>query len=135
MKKFLLALAMIGVFAATSAAADFGTLKARIPFDFSAAGKEFAAGVYSVERQALSGVLTIRDAAGHTKAFVQVNPLYSNKTDQSPMLVFNKYGDRYFLAKIVPPAGMGAMLRKSKMEKELMAAAPAEQVLVAAIYR
>jgi hypothetical protein len=135
MKKLLMALAMIGVFTATSAAADATTLKARIPFDFSAAGTEFSAGVYSVERQPLTGVMAIRDAAGHTKAFLQVNPIYINNYGQAPMLVFNKYGDRYFLAKVLPPVGMGSQLRKDKMEKELMAAAPADQVLVAAIYR
>jgi hypothetical protein len=135
MKKLLMALAMIGVFAATSVAADNSTLKARIPFDFSAAGKDFAAGVYSVERQPLTGIMAIRDGAGHTKAYFQVNAIYTNKSEQSPMLVFNKYGDRYFLAKVLPPVGVGGQLRKDKMEKELMAAAPAEQVLVAAFYR
>ena len=135
MKKLFLALAMIGVFAATSVAADSSALRARIPFDFSAAGKDFTAGVYTVERQPLTGIMAIRDGSGHTKAFFQVNAVYTMKSDQSPMLVFNKYGDRYFLAKVLPPVGVGGQLMKNKMEKELMAAAPAEQVLVAAIYR
>ena len=51
------------------------------------------------------------------------------------MLVFNKYGDRYFLAKVWPAEGAGSELGKTKIERELVAAAPVEQVLVAAIYR
>jgi hypothetical protein len=136
MKKILSALAMIGMFAATSMAADIFTLKARIPFDFAVAGKQLTAGVYTVERQSTPGVLMLRNAAGRVDVLFVAMPVYTNTDAQTPMLVFNKYGDRYFLAKIWPASGAGAQLNPTKIERELVAsAAPAEQVLVAAIYR
>jgi hypothetical protein len=135
MKRLLLALAMVGIFAATSVAADNISVKAQVPFDFTAAGTQFPAGMYSIERQSIPGVLHIRDGAGRLKAMFTVNPVYRNSDAQSPMLVFNKYGDRYFLAKVWPATGVGSLLRKTKIEKELVAAVPADQVFVAAIYR
>ncbi|MCX6635752.1 MAG: hypothetical protein NT090_11830 [Acidobacteria bacterium] len=135
MKKILFALAMIGVFAATSVAADLFAVKARIPFDFAVAGKQLPAGVYTVERQSSPGVLMLRDAAGRVDVLFLAMPVYTNTDAQTPMLVFNKYGDRYFLAKIWPATGAGAQLNPTKIERELVAAAPVEQVLVAAIYR
>jgi hypothetical protein len=135
MKKVLFSLAMIGIFAATSMAADTFALKARIPFDFAVAGTQLPAGVYTVERQGTPGMLMLRDAAGHIKTIFPAHPVYTNASAQSPMLVFNKYGDRCFLAKIWSATGPGAQLNRTKIERELVAAAPVEQVLVAAIYR
>lgn len=135
MKRILFALAMIGIFAATSMAADSFALKARVPFDFAVAGKQLPAGVYTLERQGTPGMLMLRDAAGHIQTIFQVQSVYTNASAQSPMLIFNKYGDRYFLAKIWSASGPGAQLNRTKIERELVAAAPVEQVLVAAIYR
>ena len=39
------------------------------------------------------------------------------------------------LAKIWPASNTGAQLNRTKIERELVAAAPMEQVMVAAIYR
>lgn len=135
MKKILFALAMIGMFAAASMAADIYAVKARVPFDFAVAGTQLPAGVYTIERQGTPGMLMLRDAAGHIKTLFQAQPVYTNGNAQSSMLVFNKYGDRYFLAKVWSAAGSGAQLNRTKIERELVAAAPVEQVLVAAIYR
>jgi hypothetical protein len=135
MKKILFSLAMIGVFAASSMAGDSIGVQARIPFDFAVAGKQLPAGVYTIERQGTPGMLMLRDAAGHIQTMFLAQPVYTNASAQSPMLVFNKYGDRYFLAKIWPDSGPGAQLNRTRIERELVAAAPVEQVLVAAIYR
>jgi hypothetical protein len=135
MKKILFSLAMIGMFAAASMAAENYAVKARVPFDFAVAGKELPAGVYTVERQGTPEVLMLRDAAGRIKVLFVASPVYTNTGAQSPMLVFNKYGERYFLARIWSAAGTGAQLNRTKIERELVAAAPVEQVLVAAIYR
>ena len=135
MKKILFSLAMIGMFAAASMAAEFFAVKARVPFDFAVAGRQLPAGVYTVERHGTPGMLMLRDAAGHIKTLFQAHPVYTNASAPSPMLVFNKYGDRYFLARVWSAAGPGAQLNRTKIEKELVAAAPVEQILVAAIYR
>jgi len=77
----------------------------------------------------------LRDSAGRIKTVFPASPVYTNASAPSPMLVFNKYGDRYFLARVWSAAGPGAQLNRTKIERELVAAAPVEQVLVAAIYR
>ena len=110
-------------------------VKARVPFDFAVAGTQLPAGVYTIERQGTPGMLMLRDAAGHVKTIFQTMPVYVNGTAHSPMLVFNKYGDSYFLAKVWPASSIGAQLNRTKIERELVAAAPMEQVMVAAIYR
>ena len=135
MKKLLFALATIGIFAAAAVAAPSFTLKARVPFDFAIGGNNLAAGVYTIEPQSNPDIYMIRDAAGHVKGLFTANRVYTVNGDQSPMLVFNKYGDRYFLSRVWPAIGTGAQLNKTKIERELVAAAPVEQVMVAAIYR
>ena len=135
MKKVLFALAMIGVFAATSMAADVYAVKARVPFDFAVAGTQLPAGVYTITQHSAAGMLMLKDAAGHVKTMFPTNPVYTNGSAHPPMLVFNKYGDRYFLSKVWPATGVGAQLNRTKIERELVAAAPMEQVMVAAIYR
>ncbi|MEK7753874.1 MAG: hypothetical protein AAB654_18270, partial [Acidobacteriota bacterium] len=120
---------------AASMADEVYTVKARVPFDFAVAGKQLPAGVYTIDRQGAPGMLMLRDAAGHVKTMFQTIPVYINGNAHSPMLVFNKYGDRYFLATIWPASNTGARLNRTKIERELVAAAPMEQIMVAAIYR
>lgn len=136
MKRILMTLAAFGMFAATSVAADLYAVKARIPFDFAVAGLQLPAGTYEVTRQGPTGLLVIKDAAGAVKAAFHANPLYTTKRTQRAVFVFNKYGDRYFLSRVWA-GGMngGRELRKTKTERELMAVAPHEQVIVASIYR
>ena len=137
MKKLFLALAMVGLFTASAFAVDASALKARVPFDFAAGSTELAAGVYTIERHsAQSGVLMLRDDSGHVKALIQTNAVTGRKIGEPAMLVFNKYGDRYFLHRVLNAgSGTGSELRKTKIERELVASAPVQQVMVAAVYR
>ncbi len=135
MKRLLLALAMIGIFAATTIAAENYALKARVPFDFSAAGVQVSAGVYTIERQGAPGILMIRDDNGHIKAVFQTITVSPARDNDEARLVFNKYGDQYFLSRVINVVGPGAELRKSKIERELVASAPVQQVMLAASYR
>lgn len=135
MKKLLFALAATGILTTASMAAERYAVKARVPFDFTVAGKEFAAGNYTFENQEVPSTLLLRNAAGKGVTFVQISPLYANSEKSEALLVFNKYGDRYFLSKILRAAGSGGLVSKGKIERELTASAPVEQVVVAAIYR
>ena len=136
MKRILMTLAVLGVFAASSMAVEFNAMTARVPFDFELAGMQFQAGTYQIERGGQPNLLAIRDSAGHVRAAFQTNPLYNNNRTQQAMLVFNKYGDRYFLSRVwTSDANPGYQLRKSRIERELLAAAPAEQVFLAVVYR
>ena len=136
MKKSLLALAIIGLFAVSSFAAEAYTLKARVPFDFTVGMAQVPAGVYSIERTSTLGVMLLRDAAGHAKAIFPVNSIQSPHRYPEAMLVFNKYGDQYFLHRVWTPTTIsGAELKMTKIERELVASVPATETLVAATYR
>jgi hypothetical protein len=71
-----------------------------IPFDFSARAAKLKAGIYTVKRMT-GNALAIRSADGKTTALVNA-PLTLGSRDSraGQRLVFNKYGDQYFLSQI-----------------------------------
>ena len=77
----------------------------------------------------------VRDDNGKIKAVFQTFTLSPVPDNDQAKLVFNKYGDQYFLSRVVNAVGPGAQLRQTKIEKELVAAAPAQEVVLAAFYR
>ena len=94
---------------------------AEIPFDFTVGNKEFKAGKYSVGRLAPSnnpGTLVIRGEDNDAVASYNVN----NATDKGGLqarLIFRRYGNQYFLAKVFDGhSGGGAEFLKSKAERE-----------------
>jgi hypothetical protein len=71
-----------------------------IPFDFSAGTAKLKAGVYTVKRMT-GNALAIRSADGKTTALVNAPlTLGSRDSKAGQRLVFNKYGDEYFLSQI-----------------------------------
>jgi hypothetical protein len=81
-----------------------------IPFDFSAGKANLKAGTYSIRRTSQS-MLIIRSADGKTTALVNA-PLTIGSRDANPgeRLVFNQYGDRYFLSQVWLTADTGRQL-------------------------
>jgi len=105
-----------------------------IPFDFFVSGKSFAAGDYSINHLN-EGVLKIQRVKDGTGVFAMV--MAADKTSNAgiPVLVFNRYGDRYFLSK-VSGDDQAWQLHPSKVEKELIAKVPSPKpVVVAAALR
>jgi hypothetical protein len=98
-----------------------GRVSATIPFDFKVGNKEFKAGKYSVGRLAsgrTSDVLMIRGEDNNEVAGFNVNNTYG-KGEPKARLVFNRYGNQYFLAKVFDAENSeGAALLKSKAERE-----------------
>src|SRR5262245_32917921 len=99
----------------------YGRVNANIPFDFVVGGKEFKAGKYSVSRVAPSnspGTLIIRGEENGGSATFNVNNAI-DKGDAGTRLIFRRYGNQYFLAKVFDGySGEGAELLKSKSERE-----------------
>jgi hypothetical protein len=75
-------------------------VEVNIPFDFAAGKATLKAGAYSIKRTT-GNALAIRSADGKTTALVNA-PLTIGSRDSKggERLVFNKYGDRYFLAQV-----------------------------------
>jgi len=96
-------------------------LKANIPFDFTVAGKKFAAGQYSIVRlnpSAGDQVLSISSVDDHS--FPLTIPVDTRVAKEKSTLVFHRYGDEYFLAQIWPAgATTGRAFFKSRRERQL----------------
>ena len=87
-----------------------------VPFDFSAGKANLKAGSYRIHR--LSGsAISIRSANGETAAIVSA-PLSIGSRDfkAGERLVFNKYGDRYFLSQVWLSVDNGRQLFMSGAE-------------------
>ena len=90
-----------------------------IPFDFSAGKATLKAGAYSVKRMA-GNILAIRSADGKTTAIVNA-PLAigARESRAGERLVFNKYGDQYFLSQVWMSVDAGRQLFPSSGEQKV----------------
>src|ERR1700748_1596648 len=104
MKRIIaVALLAISTFSASSVFAQTRALKADVPFGFSVGGAQLPADTYVITSIS-SGMVLIRNAKGGPSAIVSTLRGESKPTD-SNKLVFARYGDHYFLHRIVCPSG------------------------------
>lgn len=110
-------------------------VKAKVPFDFKVGNRAMPAGTYVISSVSQSAI-SIASREEHAGALAVVRSEYATR-DQSPKLVFHKYGNQYFLAQIWTGSGnAGMQLPESKLEKELLASnhgAIAEEEIVIAL--
>ena len=107
MKKFfglvVIGSVLIVLVAATAQAQLPGTaIRATIPFDFKVEGRTLPAGTYEIRRISDESIsLLIRNVDDkHDKAMFETEPFYMKRTAGKDMLVFNRYGDVYFLSEV-----------------------------------
>jgi hypothetical protein len=79
-----------------------GRIEADIPFPFHAGAAKFPAGKYTIRVEDGSDLSTmeIQSADGKVSALFEVRSAQAQKSPQSTELIFNHYGNRYFLARI-----------------------------------
>jgi hypothetical protein len=112
-----------------------------VPFDFVAGGKTLPAGEYIVKISAPTRAMILisrKDAT--TSAFINTNPAVSLAPQAESKLVFNRYGDSYFLSQVWSEGNtQGRQLVRTAREKEIAMTAKAETegqvVLVAELPR
>jgi hypothetical protein len=103
-KQILRSTAILGLFymlaIASVNAQTPSRVEVNIPFDFSVGKATLKAGTYSIKRTSGSA-LAIRSADGKTSALVEA-PLTigSRGSKAGERLVFNQYGDQYFLSQV-----------------------------------
>jgi len=113
----LLALSTLG--AAARAVAQEPAVQATVPFEFTVGGKLLPADTYTITSSE-SGVIMIRAADDHFWAITTAS--HSNQESaRGSELVFDKYGDKYFLHEVMCPkvAGLNVDVPKSKLEKRV----------------
>jgi hypothetical protein len=79
-----------------------GQLEANIPFTFHAGGAKLPPGKYTVHvlDNTDLGLMEIQSADGRTSALFQVREAQDSTEPNKSVLVFNHYGNRYFLSKL-----------------------------------
>jgi len=111
----LLAVSTLG--AAARAVAQTPAVEAKVPFEFTVGGKLLPADTYTITSTE-SGVILIRNADNHF--WVETTAVQTNQQSRrAGALVFDKYGNRYFLHEVLDPnvAGLNVDVPKSKLEK------------------
>ena len=98
-------------------------LVADIPFNFTGCAQQMLSGRYSLQRitSATDKLLLIRSDDGKSVEIVCMQSLQSRKPVSGGKLVFNRYGDQYFLAEIwFPGETSGNEMIKSEREEALI---------------
>ena len=98
--------------------------RVEIPFAFVAGGTHLPAGQYNVYHPGNPYLIVIEKDDGRAQAMAYVHPSVADSSDSSTKLVFNKYGDQYFLAQVwTEPDQEVHQCFKCRMEQTLMAQA------------
>jgi hypothetical protein len=112
-----------------------GDLEVTIPFQFHAGDAKLPAGKYiirAVDNSDLT-VMEISSEDGSTSALFEVHDAEANTAPAKSELIFNKYGNRYFLAKLYDEGNPnGSAVNVSRYEKKVGEAAVEAQAHVAA---
>lgn len=119
MRAFAIASLLVLSMMAVAKSVHAQNLVANIPFEFMTATTTLPAGDYTVTELS-SGVL-LHNRAEHTSAFVMTIPGKAKREPGESKLIFNRYGNRYFLSEIwSSESKIGKQLPKSDGEKELL---------------
>ena len=108
-------------------------IKADVPFDFIVAGKTLPAGACVIERLASEGVLIVRTADRNQAVAANTHRRENAARGGGAQLVFNRYGDRYFLYQVwMAGSPVAREFLPTRLEKELRKFAKAEIAFVPA---
>ncbi|HEY1265416.1 MAG TPA: hypothetical protein VGF06_17930 [Terriglobales bacterium] len=138
MKKQLLVVLSLGVMLATASAyAQDTRITAKVPFDFTVAGKTLPAGEYLISRVSTNDkVLAISCPDERVTMLAMPNNKEALNPAATTELVFNHRGNRYFLSQIwVSGSNAGREFPQGKLESELALDYPAERVVLLANLR
>ncbi len=123
MKRQFLILIAIVAFATgltTNAAGQTSkTLRANVKFDFQIGDRIYPAGAYRIESISTDNVLLITSVGDANKKQIILAGYSNGSKGQTPKLVFQKYGESYFLTQIFFDSGeWGYSIRPSRRQRE-----------------
>jgi hypothetical protein len=107
---------------AGSAFAQTVHLRGNIPFNFAVGNKTFPAGTYDIGsiESGTGKILLLQARDSNTSMMLNSNAAETLEPADKTKLVFNQYGNRYFLSQIwVNGSTLGRQLPKSSGEKEM----------------
>jgi len=100
----LFALVVVLAIAGPAVAQD-GVLSAYIPFNFNIGDSSLPSGTYTVQTVGNGALLLIRSAETRKAMYSWANTNFTTTNLKVGKLVFNGYGDRYFLSTVAWPFG------------------------------
>src|SRR5258706_10765584 len=110
-------LAAVSVFAQGSQ-----KLIVQVPFGFHVGNSMLPAGQYTVDTDVAQHVLRLRSDDSKSSVMILTNSVQKFNAPDQGKLVFNKYGDEYFLSQVWKPGdNTGSELRKTQREVEVAA--------------
>jgi hypothetical protein len=115
-----------------------GEVEANIPFQFHAGNAKLPPGKYLIHVLDNSdlGIMEISSADGSTSALFDVREDEAKSAPAKTELIFNKYGNRYFLAKVFDQGNSsGSTVDESRYEKRVGEAKTEAQAHVPALHR
>jgi hypothetical protein len=110
------------VYPAKAHAQIIGNLEVNVPFQFHVGHSKLPAGKYIIHMLDNSDlqVMEITSADGSVSALFDVEAAEASSTPAKTELIFNKYGNRYFLAKLFEEGSAdGSQVLKSGYEKRI----------------
>ncbi len=120
---FFIALAFaLSIRPAKAHAQIIGELEVNVPFQFYAGNVKLPAGKYVLHMMDNSDlkIMEISNAEGSTSALFEVEDAESNSEPRKSELIFDKYGNRYFLARIFDEGNPdGSKVPESLYEKRV----------------
>ena len=97
-------------------------MRANIPFDFIVNGKTLSAGNYEIKRlnDEPEGLIIRSVDNKHDHAVFETESMQENRMRRHDQIVFNRYGDSYFLSEVLT-GGMetGRLLAPTRAERQL----------------
>jgi hypothetical protein len=118
---FLSVATLAVVLAAPLPAQEF-RVTATVPFEFMVAGRSMPAGDYAVRRAGsiVSGAIQVSGENVSVLTLANFDSVGQTEKTGQTLLIFHRYGDRYFLSRITDGSGnRGVEIPTSHTEKEL----------------
>jgi len=136
LKTFLLAMSAAAMLGTIGLYAQTGVV-ANVPFNFTVGTAAMSAGEYTlVPTSGTSGVIQIQNRETGASVLVNAQNLSSTHKGQgqeSGMIIFHRYGNRYFFSEVWTPYGLRGHANPSKLEREIAAGSSEKQVALVSI--
>jgi hypothetical protein len=116
----LITLAAVVALASVTGYAQSSGIRVSVPFEFAVGQAVFPAGDYTVRAATSAGLVRLQAANPSSGGYVHANRAVRDNTQEQPTMVFNRYGNNYFLARIWWAASAdGLEFPRTKTEIEL----------------
>lgn len=123
LKSFTMLMITVALAALTVQAQSANQMKATIPFSFHIGNQALPAGEYTVRyvnQDSGKTALLFKSVDGKTSRIVNMNTAQKNEREVKASLVFNQYGNSYFLSEVWTGADQyGLSLPPSRAERQI----------------